>query len=486
MFKSREEGFMKMRSVKYEIGTVILLSLVIVFLATLEAQTKGMDDRGIHIAIVTEMIGNEIVPADSINVEVQDGIVELSGIVYSLLAKEKAMELTRSIKGVRSIIDKIQVKDSGLSDNDIRRGVKRALLLDPATESFDVIVKVQEGSVTLEGKVQSYAEKKLCEIVVKGVKGVTEVVNDTIVLPTASRPDHALKVEIERRLETDVRIDDDLISVDVQNGKVILSGSANSLIEATLAEVMAWVEGVEEVDTEDLKIDLRKRDDMWREHFPVLDDSQVREAVMDALDYDPRIVPFDLDVYVEDGDVILTGVVDNLKAKMTAGQDAKNTIGVRRVINHLKVRPVKDKSDQEILKAVKTSLSQDPFVDRHALTISVFNGKVHLYGTVDSEFEKLRAEDIASKNEGVIGIKNSLNVYSDVNGKSDRVLEEDIENTLFWSPFIDDTKISVRVEDGIATLSGKVETWFAYNLAQRKAIKAGARGVVNNLEKSQE
>ena len=44
---------------------------------------------------------------------------------------------------------------------------------------------------------------------------------------------------------------------------------------------------------------------------------------------------------------------------------------------------------------VEDALARDPYVERYEITVSALNGKVYLYGTVDSQFEKSQAEDVA-------------------------------------------------------------------------------------------
>jgi osmotically-inducible protein OsmY len=73
--------------------------------------------------------------------------------------------------------------------------------------------------------------------------------------------------------------------------------------------------------------------------YSLISDEKIRNAIKDAFSYDPRLSPFNLNVSVNIGTVTLTGYVHNLKAKHVAEQDAKNTVGVWHIKNHLKVRP---------------------------------------------------------------------------------------------------------------------------------------------------
>lgn len=58
----------------------------------------------------------------------------------------------------------------------------------------------------------------------------------------------------------------------------------------------------------------------------------------------------------------------------------------------------------------------------------------------------------------------------------------DIEDELFWSPFVDADEVEVSVEDGVATLTGQVDSWTKRNVASGHALEGGALRVVNRLE----
>jgi len=42
---------------------------------------------------------------------------------------------------------------------------------------------------------------------------------------------------------------------------------------------------------------------------------------------------------------------------------------------------------------------------------------------------------------------------------SDERIKKNIENAFFWSPFVHSNEIKVSVTEGMATLTGTVETW---------------------------
>jgi osmotically-inducible protein OsmY len=88
---------------------------------------------------------------------------------------------------------------------------------------------------------------------------------------------------------------------------------------------------------------------------------------------------------------------------------------------------------------------------------------------------------VASKVKGVAEIKNNLKVYETWRWKTDWEIKEDIEDELFWSPFVDSNEVRVSVKDGVATLTGVVDTWRERGAAADNAYDDGAKEVRNYL-----
>jgi osmotically-inducible protein OsmY len=139
-------------------------------------------------------------------------------------------------------------------------------------------------------------------------------------------------------------------------------------------------------------------------------DEEIREAIEDAFLYDPRVNASNPQLKVENGTVTLSGTVDDLVAKRAAAKDAGNVVGVLRVKNHLRVRPPVPITDQEIEQYVRNSMRLDPYLDNLDLKTAAVNGRVHLWGEVDSSFQRARAEYLAAQVPGVIEVEIHLRV----------------------------------------------------------------------------
>lgn len=88
----------------------ILLYVAMLFCSVSSSVLAGeMDDSDITWAVWNALEDIQDVKTHHINVCADDGVVELSGRVNSFVAKERAGEIARSIKGVRSVENRITV-----------------------------------------------------------------------------------------------------------------------------------------------------------------------------------------------------------------------------------------------------------------------------------------------------------------------------------------------------------------------------------------
>jgi len=466
--------------------TVLVLAAAAVLMAgTISAswaKNGEIKDSDIVAALETELLLDAAVDPHLIDVESNDGIVTLSGSVDTLLSSDQAVRVCESIKGVRSVVNNITVKPVQRSDEAVREDVENALLEDPAADSYEIKVRVDDAVVNLSGNVDSWVEKKLCERVAKKVKGVKAVENRIDIIYKTDRPDYEIQKEIEARLKNNPFIEELLIRVAVDDGKVTLSGDVGSAAEKKRAYNLAWVSGVRSVNNEGLSVKWWWRDKMRRkDKFAGKSDSEIAAAIKDAFLYDPRVFSFKVAAEVTGGIATLTGTVDNLKAKNAAAADAKNTIGVLRVRNRIKVRPVSPPADAEIARHVRDALVRSSLVESFEISVKVRNQKVSLYGTVDTYYEKTEAGDIASRVPGVAAVQNNIAVNYAWIWKSDGQIKKDIESEFFWSPFVDGSDITVSVDNGVATLTGNVDSWYEFESATENAFEGGANKVICKL-----
>jgi osmotically-inducible protein OsmY len=314
-----------------------------------------------------------------------------------------------------------------------------------------------------------------------GIEGVRRIENDIGILYPDLRTDDEIRADIKRRYQWDIWLDADAINVTVREGQVTLEGLVSSAKEKQKAFEQAWVVGVTEVDTIGLDVEWWTRRE-WdpKKSIKSPDDQEIRNAIRDALKYDPRVETENVRITVVDGEVTLAGKVDNLRAKKAAGEDSRNAMGVWRVKNYIKVRPTKITGDAVMEELIEDEWNVDPVVDANDLDVSVFDGQAVISGVADHYLEKVEAEDLAAGVYGVVHVVNNIILEQAWEDKEDWILKEDVEYQLFWNPRINSDSVEVLVDDGIVTLVGKVNTLYQRRQATVEAKQAGAEHV-NNL-----
>jgi len=118
---------------------------------------------------------NTIVPAEKVQVKVQDGWVTLTGEVDWQFQRVSAESQLRKLSGVAGIINNITLK-SRVQPQDIKRKIEDALKRSAEIEAERIRVSVWDGGkVLLEGKVHDWQERYCVENAAWSAPGVTSV-----------------------------------------------------------------------------------------------------------------------------------------------------------------------------------------------------------------------------------------------------------------------------------------------------------------------
>lgn len=198
-------------------------------------------DAQIQKDVLEELKWEPSVQASNIGVEVKDGVVTLAGHVDSFAEKWHAEQAAQRVSSVQALAVEIDVKTSLAPkriDADIARSVKNILEWNVFIPKDSVKVMVENGWVTLSGKVTADFQRRTAASSIRYVSGVTGVSNQIILKPlmTASIVRTDIEAAIKRRASELAQA----ISVDVHEHDVILSGNANSLAERELVRCAAW------------------------------------------------------------------------------------------------------------------------------------------------------------------------------------------------------------------------------------------------------
>ncbi|MGD8395633.1 MAG: BON domain-containing protein [Candidatus Eiseniibacteriota bacterium] len=272
-----------------------------------------------------------------LDVHVDDGThVVVSGSVPSALQKEMAVSVCW-VAGVESVDARaIQVRwepgalardERPLTDEMIRAAVVHTFELDPRLGGLDIHVRVEKGVVVLRGIVDNLKARNSAALDANNTKGVWQVKNYLRIRPAPPIDAQAIAGAVLSALARDPYLGSLDPTIEVNQGRVILSGAVYSEFEkARAADLASRIIGV--IDVVNL-LDVRKEE-------PQASDWAILRDVESELFWSPFVDASDVHVTVEGGVATLTGSVKSWQARNAATENAIQG-GARRVINKIDV-----------------------------------------------------------------------------------------------------------------------------------------------------
>lgn len=146
---------------------------------------SSASDLRMHLALETELANNDELSAMLINTDVRDGVALLEGEVKTDEQRELATELAESVEGVQSVQNELRVtgnqqtvgerlsQDAG--DAALTARVKTRLLTSRNTSGLAINVDTENDVVTLNGEVETDAERELAVLIAANTPGVEDV-----------------------------------------------------------------------------------------------------------------------------------------------------------------------------------------------------------------------------------------------------------------------------------------------------------------------
>jgi hyperosmotically inducible protein len=124
---------------------------------------------------------------DNLEFEVDGSRVILQGEVTNPEAKSEAISVVKHVPGVTDVQDNIKVLPLSNDDDRIRRAAYRAIYGDPQLSKYSfrsvqsIHIIVDQGHITLEGSVNSEADKNVAGIRANSVEGAFSSKNNLMV-----------------------------------------------------------------------------------------------------------------------------------------------------------------------------------------------------------------------------------------------------------------------------------------------------------------
>lgn len=207
-------------------------------------------DAQIQQDVMDELKWQPFLKASEIGVSAKDGVVTLYGTVDSYSKKIAAENAAKNIQGVRAVAEELSIRllpNSRKSDSDLAAAVLNALKWHTAIQEDKIHIKVEDGWVTLDGKVEWDFQKTVARDAVENLTGVKGVINNIIIAPVIEAKD--IKFQINRAFHRSATVDAEKIVIETLGDKVTLKGKVRSYQEKQDAERAAWLApGVRAVD----------------------------------------------------------------------------------------------------------------------------------------------------------------------------------------------------------------------------------------------
>lgn len=215
--------------------------------------------------------------------------------------------------------------------------------------------------------------------------------------------------ELQRDIIEEIKWDPQLqdvhtqVGVAVHDGVVTLTGAVDTYSKKLAAEKAAQrVHGTKVVAC-DIEVKFGA--------LQTRTDTQIAEAVKDALRWNSAVNEEKVKVRVDDGWVYLEGIVDWDYQKTFVQNNVEGLLGVKGITNTIKINAsAKPVDTKEIKKKITAAFHRSAAIDSSAIQIDAVGNKITLKGKVKSWAEIAEAQRIAWSSPGVLTVDNQLEI----------------------------------------------------------------------------
>ena len=143
-----------------------------------------IDDSIVTTKVKSALLADQDAKGFDLKVETRKGEVMLSGFVDNQAQVDRAIQVAKSVEGVKAVSNKMSLKEGAVTvgnkvdDGIITAKVKSALLSDPDIKSLDIAVVTRNGEVQLSGFVDNQSRINHAIELARAVDGVKSVTNE--------------------------------------------------------------------------------------------------------------------------------------------------------------------------------------------------------------------------------------------------------------------------------------------------------------------
>jgi len=210
-------------------------------------------------------------------------------------------------------------------------------------------------------------------------------------------------------------------------------------------------------------------------------DSEVRQDLIDELEWEPAVNASGIGVAVHNGIVTLTGYVSSYAQKRAAEQAAGRVHGVKAIAEEIEVKSPgsNQQTDAEIAQAVVEALMWNSGIAAE-ITVKVEDGVVTINGDVESQDERENAKHML---ENLAGVREVINLISVTEHPSAADLKEEIKKAFERVALLDAAQLEVETHGGEVILNGNVHSMAELREAEYAAwADPGVKKVTNQLK----
>jgi len=205
---------------------------------------------------------------------------------------------------------------------------------------------------------------------------------------------------------------------------------------------------------------------------------KLRTDAQNAIKWEPTLYNAEIEVSACDGIVTLTGTVDSFKKKLHAEDTVKNVSGVRAIVEKLEIdhKTTYQQTDTEIAKEILTALNANWEV-ADKVQVKVEHGYATLFGELEWNYQKEIAWETVLNLKDVKGLTNAITIRQTTH---DEIEKRGIEDAFARNWAIDQENIGVEVTGNSVTLTGKVDSLYQKEEAERIVWNAPGVWMVDN------
>jgi hyperosmotically inducible protein len=242
---TRRRKMMKMVWSRLEFA-VILAGVSLPVMAQANRQQKlSARDQQVQKLATAELRQKE--KFSGISASVEDGIVTLAGTAELFIDKENAEKRVRKVKNLDGVRNHIQIAGKEVTESELQETLANKLRYDRAGYGIifnNLMVGVENGAVTVGGKVRDYPDRSSAIAIVETTPGVKDVIDEIDVTPVSNFDDE-LRVRLARAIYGHSRLQKYAldpqapIRVIVENGNVELAGVVLNEVDRQIACIQA-------------------------------------------------------------------------------------------------------------------------------------------------------------------------------------------------------------------------------------------------------